>query len=46
MIVFFASLFAFSTFDTVPELDVNTYLGRWYQVYGPPTNVVFQGYGE
>jgi len=32
--------------DTVQELDVNQYLGHWYQVYGAPTNVIFQGYGE
>ena len=31
--------------ETVNELDVNKYLGRWYQVYGAPTNVIFQGYG-
>tara|TARA_B110000305_G_scaffold211604_1_gene246109 strand:- start:592 stop:1101 length:510 start_codon:yes stop_codon:yes gene_type:complete len=40
------ALFSFSKIDTVPELDVKHYLGRWYQVYGAPTNVVFQGYGE
>ena len=32
--------------DTVQELDVNQYMGHWYQVYGAPTNVIFQGYGE
>jgi lipocalin/C1A family cysteine protease len=32
--------------DTVQELDVNQYLGHWSQVYGAPTNVIFQGYGE
>ena len=32
--------------DTVQELDVNQYTGHWYQVYGAPTNVIFQGYGE
>lgn len=31
--------------DVVNELDVNKYLGNWYQVYGAPTNVIFQGYG-
>ncbi len=31
--------------DTVQELDVNKYLGNWYQVYGSPTNFLFQGYG-
>lgn len=32
--------------DTVSELNVNQYTGHWYQVYGAPTNVIFQGYGE
>ena len=31
--------------DVVNELDVSKYLGNWYQVYGAPTNVIFQGYG-
>jgi len=31
---------------TVSELNVNQYTGRWYQVYGAPTNVLFQGYGK
>ena len=31
--------------ETVNVLDVNKYLGNWYQVYGAPTNVIFQGYG-
>jgi apolipoprotein D and lipocalin family protein len=30
---------------TVPELDVEKYTGRWYQVLGAPTNEIFQGYG-
>lgn len=29
----------------VKELDVNKYLGNWYQIYGAPTNKIFQGYG-
>lgn len=32
--------------EVVKELDVNKYLGNWYQVYGAPTNVIFQGYGK
>lgn len=32
--------------STVTELNVENYLGRWYQVYGSPTNVIFQGYGK
>ncbi len=31
---------------TVTELDVNQYVGRWYQVYGAPTNTLFQGWGK
>lgn len=31
---------------TVNELNVNQYMGHWIQVYGSPTNVVFQGYGK
>ena len=30
---------------TVDELKVNSYLGHWIQVYGAPTNSIFQGYG-
>jgi apolipoprotein D and lipocalin family protein len=40
------SLRGFKSPDTVNELDVNQYLGNWYQIYGAPTNVIFQGYGE
>lgn len=32
--------------DTVSELNVPMYLGHWIQVYGAPTNTLFQGYGE
>lgn len=35
-----------SEMSTVQELDVGRYIGKWYQVYGAPTNVVFQGYGK
>ena len=30
---------------TVNELNVNSYLGHWFQVYQAPTNPIFQGYG-
>jgi len=40
----FTSATAFGP-ETVPELDVGQYLGRWYQVLGAPTNEIFQGYG-
>ena len=30
---------------TVNELDLNSYLGHWVQMYGAPTNAIFQGYG-
>jgi len=32
--------------QTIPELNITKYLGNWYQVYGAPTNVLFQGYGK
>lgn len=43
------SLFALVSSGTIPgtveELNVNSYLGHWFQVYGAPTNTIFQGYG-
>jgi lipocalin len=30
---------------TITELDLNSYLGHWVQMYGAPTNAIFQGYG-
>lgn len=30
---------------TINELNINSYLGHWFQVYGAPTNAIFQGYG-
>ena len=32
--------------QTIPELNITKYLGNWYQVYGAPTNFLFQGYGK
>jgi len=32
--------------QTVNQVDIAKYLGKWYQVYGAPTNIVFQGYGK
>jgi len=32
--------------ETIKEIDVSNYLGNWYQIYGAPTNVIFQGYGK
>jgi len=31
--------------DTISCININNYLGHWMQVYGAPTNVIFQGYG-
>jgi lysozyme C len=31
--------------STVDELNLDSYLGHWFQVYGAPTNTIFQGYG-
>lgn len=49
--IFFFGLIAnlisgFAKPTTVNELDVNQYVGRWYQVYGAPTNAIFQGWGK
>jgi len=45
----FLSLFGFVLASTVPDtvsnLNVYSYTGHWFQVYGSPTNVIFQGYG-
>jgi len=35
-----------SQISTISEMDLNKYLGHWYQIYGSPTNVLFQGYGK
>jgi apolipoprotein D and lipocalin family protein len=35
-----------SIIDTVSELDVSKYTGRWYQVYASPFDFTFQGYGK
>jgi len=50
MNIFRAFYFLFATVssfgpETVQELDVEKYTGRWYQVLGSPTNELFQGYG-
>lgn len=31
---------------TVSQLDINKYVGHWFQVYEAPTNIIFQGYGR
>ena len=31
--------------DVVTDINVDSYLGIWKQVYQAPTNVIFQGYG-
>lgn len=43
----FAALFCsvLSNPSPVTELDISPYMGQWYQVYGAPTNAIFQGYG-
>ncbi len=43
---FWAVSFATSSPVPVEKLDVIKYVGKWYQIYGAPTNVVFQGYGK
>ena len=32
--------------ETIQSIDLSKYLGLWYQVYGAPTNMLFQGYGK
>ena len=32
--------------QTISSIEVDKYLGYWYQIYGAPTNVIFQGYGK
>ncbi len=43
------SFLAFVTSNVFPEtiqsIDILSYLGHWNQVYGAPTNFIFQGYG-
>ena len=41
-----ASSFVKSSPTPVDKVEIDKYLGDWYQVYGAPTNVVFQGYGK
>jgi lipocalin len=43
---FWAASFVKSSPVPVEKLDVTKYVGKWYQIYGAPTNVVFQGYGK
>ena len=39
-------VFATSSPQPVDKLDVAKYLGKWFQIYGAPTNMIFQGYGK
>ena len=43
-----ACVFAGASSSPIPvnTLDIAKYLGEWYQIYGSPTNVLFQGYGK
>lgn len=31
--------------STIEIINLNEYLGHWYQIYAAPTNSIFQGYG-
>lgn len=31
--------------NTITTINLDSYLGHWVQIYGAPTNVIFQGYG-
>jgi lipocalin len=35
-----------NNFTTVSELDLQKYMGHWYQVYAAPFDYTFQGYGK
>ena len=35
-----------TTPTTVESISLNQFLGNWKQVYGAPTNFIFQGYGK
>lgn len=42
----FAAAASVSTnIPTISDIDINSYLGHWTQVYEAPTNSIFQGYG-
>jgi lipocalin len=46
LFIFIFSLFSIvSSINVVNELNINNYLGHWFQIYGAPTNVIFQGNG-
>jgi lipocalin len=32
--------------DTITTITIENYLGHWIQIYGAPTNMIFQGYGK
>ena len=44
--VFRRELVIKETPTTINQIDLESYLGYWYQIYGSPTNVIFQGYGK
>ena len=51
VILFFLFLWTSSSFVRsspipVDKVEIDKYLGDWYQVYGAPTNAIFQGYGK
>jgi lipocalin len=48
LLLFTCARFFASASSPIPvdKLDIAMYLGDWYQIYGSPTNVVFQGYGK
>jgi apolipoprotein D and lipocalin family protein len=44
--IFWCGYAAFVSIETVEKVEIDKYLGDWYQVYGSPTNIIFQGYGK
>lgn len=43
--LFSAAASIFINIPTISNIDINSYLGHWTQVYEAPTNSIFQGYG-
>jgi lysozyme C len=35
-----------SQISTISQIELDKYLGSWFQIYGSYTNVIFQGYGK
>ena len=45
LLTYLVSVFS-KEYEAVSELNINQYIGKWYQVYGDNFNKLFQGYGK